>query len=81
MGMRKEEPGRISQWGFEHPQDDLAKAATQVRPPPASSEVRDPPGPGCSLPRNSVYVLFWSVGDLFTWRSRLLLPTNFILQK
>lgn len=53
----------------------------KVRPPLASSEVRDPPGPGCSLPRNSVYVLFWSVGDLFTWRSRLLLPTNFILQK
>lgn len=34
-----------------------------------------------SLPRNSVHLLFWSVGDLFTHRSRFLLPTNFILQE
>lgn len=50
-------------------------------PSSPSSEARDPPRPGCSLPRNSVHILFWSVGDLFTRRSSFLLPTNFLLQK
>ena len=50
-------------------------------PSSPSSEARDPPRPGWPLPRNSVHILFWSVGDLFTQRSRFLLPTNFMLQK
>lgn len=39
------------------------------------------PGLAVSLPRNSEHLLFRSVGDLFTYRSRFLLPTNLILQE
>lgn len=39
------------------------------------------PGLAVSLPRNSEHILFQSVGDLFTYRSRFLLPTSFILQE
>lgn len=35
-------------------------------------------GLAVSLPRNSEHILFWSVGDLFTYRSRFLLPTNIL---
>lgn len=32
------------------------------------------PSPANSLPRNSVHILFWSVGDLFTYRSSFCFP-------
>jgi len=49
------------------------------RPCPPRVETR--PDLAVSLPRNSVHMFFWSVGDLFTHRSGFLLPTNFILQE
>lgn len=46
------------------------RACVEIRPDLATSP-----------PRNNVQILFSSVGDLFTHRSRFLLPTNFILQE
>lgn len=34
--------------------------------------------PAPARPRSIPHILFWSVGDLFTYRSRFLLPINFI---
>lgn len=52
----------------------------KVRPPPAP-RFETHAGLAAPSPGNSVHILFWSVGDLFTQRSRFLLHTHFMLQK
>ena len=52
----------------------------KVHPPPAP-RFETHAGLAAPSPGNSVHILFWSVSDLFTQRSRFLLHTHFMLQK
>lgn len=69
--------GTLSVGGLCCPSSEVPQTGQHACPP----RVETRPDLAVSLPRNSVHLLFWSVGDLFTHRSRFLLPTNFILQE
>lgn len=49
--------------------------------PPPAPRFETHAGLAAPSPGNRVHILFWSVGDLFTQRSRFLLHTHFMLQK